>query len=83
LGLTADQVDDLDLPTRPAKRNSAADKSWPHTFAAELDAIPPGTLRDMVRNAIERDLPAHELDHLKRVERAERETLMQFIGGAS
>lgn len=79
LGLTADQVRAMELPTRPHKRASMADKAWPHPFAAELDAIPPDVLRDMVRSAIERHLPAHELDHLKRVERAERETLMQFV----
>ena len=83
LALTLEQVNGLSLPTRPPKKKSAADKRWPHDFAAELDAIPPDTLRDMVRGAIERHLPAHELAHLKRVERAERETLLQFIGGAA
>ncbi|MBY5987099.1 hypothetical protein [Roseovarius atlanticus] len=80
LGLTYDQVIDLDLPTRPAKRNSAADRRWEYRFAAELDAIPPDTIRDMVRDAIEGHLPAHELHHLKRIELAERETLLRFIG---
>lgn len=83
LGLTAEQVDELNLPTRPPKRNTTADKAWPYPFAAELDAIPPDTLRAMVREAIEQHLPPHELEHLKRVERAERETLLQFIGGAA
>ena len=83
LGLTHDQVQDLDLPTRPAKRNSVADKRWPYDYAAELDAIPPDTIRDMVRGAIEDHLPADELEHLKRVEVAERETLMRFIGRGS
>ncbi len=81
LGLTLDQVEEMALPTRPAKRVSKADQRWPHGFAAELDAIPPDTLRSMVRDAIEQHLPAHELEHLKRIEAAERETLMQFIGG--
>lgn len=83
LGLTYDQVLELDLPTRPAKRNSVADRRWPYEFAAELDAIPPDTVRDLVREAIEDHLPRYELRHLKRVERAERETLLQFIGKAS
>ncbi|WP_353350453.1 hypothetical protein [Aquicoccus sp. SU-CL01552] len=83
LGLSYHQVLNLDLPTRPAKRNTAADRRWPYDFAAELDAIPPDTIRDMVREAIEDHLPAYELEHLKQVENAERETLLQFIGGAS
>ncbi len=82
LGLTYGQVMDLDLPTRPAKRTTKADQRWPYDYAAELDAIPPDTIRDMVREAIEDHLPRHELRHLKRVEKAERETLLQFIGRA-
>lgn len=80
LGLTLEQVRDLALPTRPAKGASAADRRWPHDFAAELDAIPPDTLREMVREAIEEHLPADELAMLKRVERCERRTLLEFIG---
>lgn len=79
LGLTFDQVEDMDLPTRPAKSKSAADRRWPYSYAAELDAIPPDTLRDMVRNAIERHLPAHELEHLKCVEAQERNLIRQFV----
>jgi len=79
LGLTFDQVEDMGLPTRPAKSKSAADRRWPYPYAAELDAIPPDTLRDMVRNAIERHLPAHELEHLKYVEAQERDLIRQFV----
>lgn len=83
LGLTEFQVGYLGLPTRPAKRKSEADKRWPHDYAAELDAIPPDTLREMVRAAVEQHLPAYELQRLKEIERAERQTLLQFIGRAA
>lgn len=83
LGLTRQQVFELDLPTRPAKRNTVADQRWPHDFAAELDAIPPDTIRDMVRDAIEDHLPAYQLHTLKQIEAEERATLMRFIGRAS
>ena len=83
LGLTVEQVEALNLPTRPHKRNTPADRAWPHDFACELDAIPPDTLRQMVRQAIERHLPASELEALKQVEQAERDTLMKFIGRAA
>jgi hypothetical protein len=82
LALTAGQIGALNLPTRPPKAGTAADRRWPHAFAAELDAIPPDTLREMVRWAIERHLPADELERLKRIEAAERHTLMQFVEGA-
>jgi len=80
LGLTLEQVHAMHLPTRTPKRNTAADRRWPHDIAAELDAIPPDDLRELVRDAIEHHLPAHQLARLKTVERLERETLMQFIG---
>jgi hypothetical protein len=80
LGLSLDQVGGMRLPTRPAKRKTPADARWPHGFAAELDAIPPDTLRFMVRRAIERHLPSGELAKLKEIEALERQTLMSFIG---
>ncbi|MFJ1293233.1 hypothetical protein ACEPPZ_14295 [Paracoccus yeei] len=82
LGLTYQQVLTLELPTRPAKRNTTADQRWPYDFAAELDAIPPDTLREMVRDAIEDHLPSWELSMLKRVEAEERRTLLEIAGVA-
>ena len=81
LGLTFDQVAAWRLPTRPHKRISPADRKWPHALACELDAIPPDRLRSMVRNAIDRHLPAAELARLMRIEAAERDTLWRFLEG--
>lgn len=83
LGLTLDQVAAMGLATHRAKRNTKADQRWPHPFAAELDAIPPDDLREIVRTATEQHLPADELAILKRIEAAERQTLMAFIGNAA
>lgn len=83
LGLNYAQVIDLELQTRPAKRNTAADQRWPHDFAAELDAIPPDTIRDMVREAIEGHLPSYQLQFLKQVEQQEREMLMRIVRAGS
>ncbi|OYW54245.1 MAG: hypothetical protein B7Y80_13675 [Hyphomicrobium sp. 32-62-53] len=81
LGLTEFQVKELELPTRKPKRNTPADRKWPHEFAAELDAIEPDMLRAIVEAAIEQYLPSHELEKLKEVERLERETVFRFISG--
>ncbi len=83
LGLSLQQVMSMNLPTRPAKGSTVADRRWAHDFAAELDAIPPDTLRDMVREAIERHLPAEQLEYLKTVEQLERATAMEFLGAAA
>ena len=80
LGLTLEQIQAWNLPTRPHKRTTTADKRWPHPYACELAAIPPDDLRALVREAIERHLPASELARLKHTEELERETMMQFLG---
>ena len=83
LALSHDQVLQRGLPTRAPKRTSVADRRWPYDIAAELDAIPPDDLRDLVREAIERHLPGEELEVLKRIEAEERRTMMDFIGRAA
>ena len=60
------------LPTREPKRQTAAEKAWPHACAIELDAIAPDDLRRMVREAIEHFLPAEQLKVLKVAEENER-----------
>ncbi|MGP9804503.1 hypothetical protein [Paracoccus sp. NSM] len=78
LGLSYEQVEALGLPTRPAKRTSIADQRWPYDFAAELDAIPPDTIRQLVKDAIEHHLPAWELEYLREVEAEERSMLLRI-----
>jgi hypothetical protein len=73
------------LPTREPKRNSPADKAWPHRYAIELDAIPPDDLRRMVREVIENYLPPDQLEILKVAEDSERTQIRELvanIGGA-
>lgn len=82
LALHPAQVRAWNLPTRAPKRTSPADRRWRHDFACELDAIPPDDLRRLVEHAINRHLPQDELKRLKRIEEAERETMLAFLGGA-
>jgi hypothetical protein len=78
--VTESQVTDFGLPTRSPKRETAADKNWPHDFACELDAIPPDSLREMVRYYIERHLSRHQLDILKIAEESERDGFRKLVG---
>jgi hypothetical protein len=80
VALDVEQVTGMGLPTRPAKRMTPADRRWPWGFAAELDAIPPDSLRGMVRDAIEHFLPRHDLERLKDIEDEERQSLYGFLG---
>jgi hypothetical protein len=75
IAVTQDQVREWNLPTRPPKRESNADKKWPYTFACELDAIPPDDLRNLVERVINEHLPQRELAILKVSEASERENL--------
>ncbi len=78
VAITEEQVISLNLPTRDHKSVSAADKAWPHSFACELDAMEPDTLRDLVEECINRHLPQDQLDILKVAERSERQVLRLF-----
>jgi len=72
------QIEDWDLPVRPHKRKTAADRKWPHDFACELDAIDPDTLRELVEDAINDHLPHDQLNVLKVAEASERELLQAW-----
>jgi len=75
VAVTEDQIREYGLPTRPHKRNSAADRKWPHDYACELDAIPPDDLRALVEDVINAHLPQHQLEMAKIAEASERQLL--------
>ncbi|MGH9551571.1 MAG: hypothetical protein ACRD3W_19450 [Terriglobales bacterium] len=81
IAVIENQIRRLSLPTRAHKRESAADKKWPYDFAAELDAISPDYLRDLVEEAINRHLNQDQLDILKAAEESEREQLRMWTTG--
>jgi hypothetical protein len=75
VALTEEQIDEHNLPTRPTKRDG---NRHAHGFAGdsvELDALPPRTLRDMVREVIERHISPAATQALRVAEDSERELL--------
>jgi hypothetical protein len=78
MAVTQRQISQFRLPTRPHKRESAADRAWPYDYACELDALPPDTLRELVQAAIEPHLPSEQLEILKIAEASERKLLTAF-----
>jgi hypothetical protein len=78
IAVTEELIEEWQLPTRKPKRESAADKKWPHRFACELDAIPADRLRALVQTHIELHLPRKQLRVLKVAEESERELLKAF-----
>jgi hypothetical protein len=82
LAVTENQIETLNLPLRPTKTTDTRAKKFEAQFgvgSVELDAIHPDVLRLIVRAAIERHLPRHQLEILKVAEKSERDILTQFV----
>jgi hypothetical protein len=84
VALTREQVDEYDLPTRPTKRegNTHA-KMFLDAESVELDAIDPGHLQNILRDAIEEWIDPHELSVMKAAERSERTVLSRLANRAA
>jgi CRISPR/Cas system-associated endoribonuclease Cas2 len=81
LAITERQVRTYKLPTRPHKRNTPADRAWPHKFACELDAMAPDHIRELVEDAINYHLDQEKLRILQIAEASEREGLIALARG--
>ncbi len=82
VAVTQQQIVEMGLQTRPAKESDPRSGNW-GKIAVELDAIPPVTLRDLVRSCIERHIDQAELARIKTIEARERETLAGWIKSIS
>lgn len=76
LAVTDDQIQDWNLPTRPAKENA-------NEIAVELDAIPPDKLIGLVDEAIQSLVDRHTWHMEQIAEESEREILERMVKGAS
>lgn len=72
--VTAQQISDWDLPTRPTKKSDSRARGW-HGDSVELDAIPPTRLRMLVRNIIEAHIDREQLSLTRYTEAQEREII--------
>jgi hypothetical protein len=72
------QIRAWNLPTRPTKMSDTRAKNF-GAISVELDAIDPRTLREIVRQAIERHLPPDQYAVLKAAEESERELLTSLV----
>jgi hypothetical protein len=70
-----EQIDELQLPTRPTKRAANHGHGLHEGESVEVDAIPPATLLAMVRGAIERHVDPARVAVLEAAEASERELL--------
>ena len=78
LGVTLEQIEAWDLPTRPTKTSDTRSKGF-GAISVELDAIEPNLLRAIVLEAIEEHLPEHQYKILKAAEESERTLIRQLV----
>ena len=80
LAVTPEQIAELELPTRPAKtKGNTHAKNWKRgQGTVEAEAIPPETMRFLIRDAIERHIPPGHLNRMRIIEEEERETLARI-----
>jgi hypothetical protein len=74
VAVNEEQIAAWNLPTRPTKKTDGRSKTFVGE-SVELDAIPPATLRGLVRECIERHIDPYTLQQTKAAERLERTTL--------
>lgn len=80
LAVNPAQIEAWNLPERPSKTTDTRCKRFFQQFgdgcpSVELDAVPPDMLRTLVRDAIEKHLPAGLLEAVELEEQAARESL--------
>ncbi len=86
LAVSREQIDEYQLPTRPTKTTDSRIKNFVHqhgTDSVELDAMPPATLRSLVRENIEKHMDSDKLRVMKLAEKQERDLLRNVWGGVA
>jgi hypothetical protein len=77
LAVLPEQITAWNLPSRPTKQSDSRAKNFMGD-SVELDAIPPGTLRQLVQDRLDAILPEGYLATLEAAEESEREILTIF-----
>lgn len=80
LAVMPEQIQDLNLPTRPTKRTDSRAKGF-EGESVEVDAIPPKTLRQIASDCITQHVDKKAYDVLIDAEAGEREALMAVARG--
>ena len=79
VAVTPEQIDDWGLPTRPTKAKDTRIKGF-QGESVEVDAIPPGDLRELIWNCIVNHIDERALEVMQAAEHSERQVLNRIIG---
>ena len=80
IAVTPFQIEHMDLPTRPTKQSDTRAAKFVGD-SVEVDAIPSSTLRQLVTDAIERQINPEALRLTKIAEQSEKEILTRIANG--
>ena len=76
IAITPEQIEDLDLPTKPRKKG---DRRALHIHeTVEAEAMPAGIMREMLRQAVEEFLPQGAIEAARVAEESERALMLQL-----
>lgn len=78
MAVTPEQIAEFGLMTRPTKKTDSRSRNF-EGESVEVDAIPPTTLKGIVRDCIEQHVEADALKRMYAVENAERDTLQAIV----
>ncbi len=78
LAVTPEQIEALNLPTRPTKTTVTHAKNWAGGESVELDAMPSVEIKTLIESAITQLIDRRQWIELQRTEEMERETLRQI-----
>jgi hypothetical protein len=78
IAVNPDQISAWNLPSRPTKTTNPRAKKF-GADRVELDAIEPERLRQLVKEAIEKHISAHQLSVLKAAEQNEQAYFQNWI----
>ena len=76
--VTQQQIQRLNLPTRPVKQTDRRAKKWTGGDCVELDTMPPAEIRRLVESCITQHIDRREWQVLQRTEELERATLREI-----
>jgi hypothetical protein len=79
VAVTPEQIEEMNLPTRPTKTSDTRASSFGSNLSVELDAIEPNVLRQMVDETLQACFPPGALDANRRQQEKDRQKIRRQI----
>jgi hypothetical protein len=83
IAVTQEQIQRLNLPTRPVKTSDSRSKTWTGGECVELDTIPPAEIKKLVEECITQHIDVRAWQVLRAAEKDEREKLTKIWRSAA